>query len=45
MSSSKKETIVDLTTDLEYIAANEAEKEAMLLNKFIDDLGVVLSIS
>lgn len=41
--SSKQETIVDLTTELNYIATNEASKEAMLLKNFINNLGVVPS--
>lgn len=43
--SSKQETVVDLTTILEYIVASETTKEAIWLNNFINDLGVVPSIS
>lgn len=43
--SSKQETIVDLTTESMYIAANEADKEAVWLKKFINDLSVVPSIA
>ena len=43
--SSKQSTIADSTTESEYIAVNEAAKEAMWIRKFIGDLGVVPSIS
>ena len=42
--SSKQSTIVDSTTESEYIAVNEAVKETMWMRKFIGDLGVVPSI-
>ena len=42
--SSKQETTVDSTTELEYIAAFEAAKEAVWIKKFITKLGVVPSI-
>ncbi|KAK8658762.1 hypothetical protein V6N13_036956 [Hibiscus sabdariffa] len=43
--SLKQDTIVDSTTEAEYIAANEAAKEAVWIKKFISELGVVPSIS
>ena len=43
--SSKQSTIADSTTESEYIAVNEAAKEAMWIRKFIGDLGVVPSIN
>ncbi|KAK8600549.1 hypothetical protein V6N12_050402 [Hibiscus sabdariffa] len=42
--SSKKDTVVDSTPEAEYIAASEAAKEAVWINKFISELGVVPSI-
>ena len=42
--SSKQETTADSTTELEYIAASEATKEAIWIKKFITELGVVPSI-
>ncbi|KAI3510570.1 hypothetical protein L1887_17672 [Cichorium endivia] len=42
--STKQETVADSTTEAEYIAVNEAAKEAMWMKKFIRDLGVVPSI-
>jgi hypothetical protein len=42
--SSKQSTIADSTTESEYIAINEAAKEAMWIRKFIGDLGVVPTI-
>ncbi|KAJ9556430.1 hypothetical protein OSB04_011044 [Centaurea solstitialis] len=42
--SSKQSTIADSTTEAEYIAVNEAAKEAVWMKKFIGDLGVVPSI-
>ena len=42
--SSKQSTIADSTTESEYIAVNEAAKEAMWIRKFIGDLGVVPTI-
>ena len=35
---------MDSTTELEYIAASEAAKEAVWIKKFITELGVVSSI-
>ena len=43
-NSSKQETTADSTTESEYIAASEAVKEAVWINKFITELGVVPSI-
>ncbi|KAK8640308.1 hypothetical protein V6N13_008065 [Hibiscus sabdariffa] len=43
--SSKQDTIVDSTTEAEYIAASEAAKEAVWIKKFITELAVVPSIS
>ncbi|KAJ9544176.1 hypothetical protein OSB04_023883 [Centaurea solstitialis] len=42
--SSKQSTVADSTTEAEYIAVNEAAKEAVWMKKFIEDLGVVPSI-
>ena len=42
--SSKQDTVVDSTTESEYIAASEAAKEAVWIRKFITGLGVVPSI-
>ncbi|KAL4367776.1 hypothetical protein GQ457_05G023650 [Hibiscus cannabinus] len=42
--SSKQDTLVDSTTEAEYIAASEAAKEAVWIKKFISELGVVPSI-
>ena len=42
--SSKQETNADSTTELEYIAASEAAKEAVWIKKFITELGVVPNI-
>ena len=42
--SSKQETVADLTSESEYIAASEALKEEIWLKKFICDLGVVPSV-
>lgn len=42
--SSENKIVADSTCELEYIAASKATKEATWLKKFIDDLGVVLSI-
>ena len=42
--SSKQTTIADSTTEVEYIAASDATKEAVWIKKFITDLGVVPSI-
>lgn len=39
--SSKQTTTADSTTEVEYIAASEAAKEAVWIKKFITDLGVV----
>jgi hypothetical protein len=43
--SSKQDTVVDSTTEAEYIAAFEAAKEAVWIKKFVSDLGVVPSAS
>ncbi|KAK8694561.1 hypothetical protein V6N13_072109 [Hibiscus sabdariffa] len=43
--SSKQDTVVDSTTESEYIAASKAAKEAIWIKKFISELGVVPSIS
>ncbi|KAK9044819.1 hypothetical protein V6N11_058710 [Hibiscus sabdariffa] len=43
--SSKQDTVVDSTTEAEYIAASEAAKEAVWIKKFITGLGVIPSIS
>ena len=42
--SSKQETTADSTTESEYIAAFEADKEAVWIKKFITEIGVVPSI-
>jgi hypothetical protein len=43
--NSKQETIVDSTTEAEYIASSEAAKECMWIKKFVTKLGVVPSAS
>ncbi|KAK9018611.1 hypothetical protein V6N11_001581 [Hibiscus sabdariffa] len=43
--SSKLDTVADSTTEAEYIAASEATKETVWIEKFISELGVVPSIS
>ena len=43
--SSKQSTIADSSTEAEYIAASDASKEAILMRKFIEELGVVPSIA
>ncbi|KAL4387609.1 hypothetical protein GQ457_09G018700 [Hibiscus cannabinus] len=43
--SSTQDTIADSTTEVEYIAASEAAKEAVWIKKFISELGIVPSIS
>ena len=43
--SSKQNTVADSTTEVEYIVALEATKEAVWIKKFITGLGVVPSIS
>ncbi|KAK9016284.1 hypothetical protein V6N11_078786 [Hibiscus sabdariffa] len=43
--SSKQDTVADSTTEVEYIAASEAAKEAVWIKKFVTELGVVPSIS
>jgi hypothetical protein len=43
--SSKQDTMVDSTTEAEYIAASEAAKEVLWIRKFVSDLGVVPSAS
>ncbi|CAA0824960.1 cysteine-rich RLK (RECEPTOR-like protein kinase) 8, partial [Striga hermonthica] len=42
--SSKQETIVDSTTEAEYIVASDAAKEAVWIRNFIQGLGVVPSV-
>src|SRR5262249_4558800 len=42
--SSKQETTTDSTTEVEYITASKAAKEAIWIKKFIADLGIVPSI-
>ena len=39
--SSKQETVADSTTEAQYIAASEAEKEGVWIRNFLLDLGVV----
>ncbi|KAI3701653.1 hypothetical protein L6452_26888 [Arctium lappa] len=41
--SSKQATVADSTTEVEYIAASDAAKEAVWIKKFISQLGVVPS--
>ena len=41
--SSKQDTVVDSTTDVEYIVASEAAKEVVWIKKFITRLRVVPS--
>ena len=43
--SSKQQNIAHSTTESQYIAFNEATKEAVWLNKFINNLGVIPSIT
>ncbi|KAL0347648.1 UNVERIFIED_CONTAM: Retrovirus-related Pol polyprotein from transposon TNT 1-94 [Sesamum calycinum] len=43
--SSKQDTIVNSTTETEYIAASEAAKEAVWMKNYIQELGVVPSIA
>ena len=43
--SSKQDTVVDYTTEAEYIAALDAAKEAVWIKIFIFRLGVVPSIT
>ena len=43
--SSKKDTMVDSTTEAEYIAASDAAKEAVWIKYFIFRLGVIPSIT
>ncbi|KAK8667652.1 hypothetical protein V6N13_007800 [Hibiscus sabdariffa] len=43
--SSKQDTVADSTTEAEYIATSEAEKEAVWIKKFVTELGAVPSIS
>jgi hypothetical protein len=42
--SSKQDTVVDSTTEAEYINASSATKEAVWIKKFISELGIVPSI-
>ncbi|XP_073120320.1 secreted RxLR effector protein 161-like [Henckelia pumila] len=39
--SSKKDTVVDSTTEAEYIAASDEAKEAVWMRNFIQELGVI----
>ncbi|KAL0448774.1 UNVERIFIED_CONTAM: Retrovirus-related Pol polyprotein from transposon TNT 1-94, partial [Sesamum latifolium] len=43
--SSKQDTTADSTTEVEYIAASEAAKEAVWMKNYIEKLGVVPSIA
>ncbi|KAL0301459.1 UNVERIFIED_CONTAM: hypothetical protein Sradi_6422700 [Sesamum radiatum] len=43
--SSKQDTIIDSTTDAEYIAAFKAAKEVVWMKNYIQELDVVLSIA
>ncbi|KAL0430643.1 UNVERIFIED_CONTAM: Retrovirus-related Pol polyprotein from transposon TNT 1-94 [Sesamum radiatum] len=43
--SSKQDTTVDSTTEAEYIAGSEAAKEAVWMKNYIQELGVVPSIT
>ncbi|KAL0294104.1 UNVERIFIED_CONTAM: Retrovirus-related Pol polyprotein from transposon TNT 1-94 [Sesamum radiatum] len=43
--SSKQDTTADSTTEVEYIAASEAAKEAVWMKNYIQELGVVPSIA
>nr|ABA96688.1 retrotransposon protein, putative, Ty1-copia subclass [Oryza sativa Japonica Group] len=43
--SSKQDIVADSTTKPEYIAASEAAKEAVWINKFVSQLGVMASAS
>ncbi|PKI65240.1 hypothetical protein CRG98_014389 [Punica granatum] len=43
--SSKQETVVDSTTEAEYIAASNAAKEAIWIKKFVTELVVVPNIA
>ena len=38
--SSKQDTVADITTEAEYIAACEAAKEGVWIRHFLDDLGI-----
>jgi hypothetical protein len=43
--SSKQDTVADSTTEVEYIAASEAAKEAISIRIFVPELGIVYSAS
>ena len=43
--SSKQPTVADSTTEVEYIAASDAAKEAVWIRKFVGDLGVIPSVA
>jgi hypothetical protein len=43
--SSKHETMVDSTTEAEYITASEAAKEGVWIRKFLSEVGVFPSVS
>jgi hypothetical protein len=43
--SSKQDTVIDFMTEVEYIAASKATKEAVWIRNFVSELGVVPSAS
>jgi hypothetical protein len=43
--SSKQDNVADSTTEVEYIAASEAAKEAISIRIFVPELGIVYSAS
>ena len=43
--SSKQDTVVDSTTEAEYIAASDAVKEAVWIKNFVFRLGIVPSFT
>ena len=44
LKSSKQDTVVDFTTEAEYIDASSPAKEVVWVKKFISELGIVPSI-